>query len=979
MIIKQNFTKTCIIFLTLFFVTQLFATSETINIPNLKSLVNKNILSKTSIPIYDEACVFTDFSALSKPETALDYPMQLRMFHDNKYLYFAALCRVAPGKPFVYASKHDGAVWNDDSFELFIAPDASKKEKYLQFIFNSKGVVYDASHGVGIAPDVKWNASDLKINVIAKNRDWILLGRISFKDLGIKALVEDKQIAINIARNINTNQKRSIFSWAPVLKSSLRNPELFIQATLSSDTKGAKQVYSNSDNPELCVDGDFELGQSRRFYNRFNVGNSLYYAYYGRRAILLDLGAKGKKKAHANCIVQVKPDTQYAVSAYVIAKPLECPNMSIMKMQFFDKSGQVIKTITGPGIGNLGGGGTRRIHKFYFFKFKTPAKFAKAELIIIAKDHGSTRIDGITVKKYNPVALMPKLISPVANIILRKPEVPFVWELFDGYSIPNDTYTLSLSQDKEFPADKTLLFKGVMINRHLRSQWLETVPRQGKWFWKVKFNGKLGVWSKTASFTVAYNARNEQIKPSITDLKPRGRVKNKPTEIKVSYFDPGIASGIDLSSIKLSLNGKNVTSAAQIKEKGLTYKLLKSDTDFFEVEVTVKDKNDNTQIFSDFIYVSPKDAKIGIDAKGFICRDGERYFLISYYAQMNLNTFSVLEEKGFNNIFSPWYGVYGRNFLALKRLLGEAQRNNLTVVAYCSDHELYKRGKAEEDSLDVKRIREKIKHGLKQLKGHPALLGIASGDEDFDTGAIMKRKIKSYKWLKKSLGDNHIVCYLPSWGHGNPDVWKQGAKACDMVGIDDYGRHKGDQLGPLSAYRKVCEYTGDKPFYIYLEGYVPTGKLEKGMKMPNLKELRFQMYSALVTKARGMTVYTASKTKNHFFDGTDDVFLKDLFALSAELKTLTPFLIANDAPEAMEAKTTEGSVQCLFKRLKDELLVIVVNSYEGESKVELSLQKGEIVNILDVFSSKNIPKQNQILKIKLPKYSVKIYKLRLKG
>jgi Concanavalin A-like lectin/glucanases superfamily/Carbohydrate family 9 binding domain-like/Glycoside hydrolase 123, N-terminal domain len=93
---------------------------------------------------------------------------------DKKNLYIGF---ESPGKPKIQHKNHDGKLWEDDSFELFIWPGKNKKEHY-QFILNASGAVFDA-----IGKNKKWNSKYQSRAYIGKNK-WSLEVVIPFSNFG---------------------------------------------------------------------------------------------------------------------------------------------------------------------------------------------------------------------------------------------------------------------------------------------------------------------------------------------------------------------------------------------------------------------------------------------------------------------------------------------------------------------------------------------------------------------------------------------------------------------------------------------------------------------------------------------------------------------------------------------------------------------------------------------------------------------------
>lgn len=149
---------------------------------------------------------------------------------DDRNLYLAFLCyEPAMGKLNASATKRDQnyspGMWEDDSIEVFLYPDAAKRSSGFQWIINSKGLIWDArfpgDNGSGL--DVKWD-SHAEVQTRQDANRWIVEMRIALEDLGISGQVVGRSLAANFFRNRYCGGPAIYSCWSPTLTPQHANP-----------------------------------------------------------------------------------------------------------------------------------------------------------------------------------------------------------------------------------------------------------------------------------------------------------------------------------------------------------------------------------------------------------------------------------------------------------------------------------------------------------------------------------------------------------------------------------------------------------------------------------------------------------------------------------------------------------------------------------------------------------------------------------
>jgi hypothetical protein len=176
-----------------------------------------------------------------KPETFVDlngyepeFDTKAYITWDGDNLYFA-FENIEPemDKLCVKATQRDQAIapalWDEDCMEIFICPDPNNRKTCYQFIINAKGVVLDASYGIG-GVDRNWNSGIITSSSLLADR-WVLETKIPFKDIAINSPADGKTIAVNIYRSRNCGKGIVSSCWSSPLEMRYMSPDRFGEIT----------------------------------------------------------------------------------------------------------------------------------------------------------------------------------------------------------------------------------------------------------------------------------------------------------------------------------------------------------------------------------------------------------------------------------------------------------------------------------------------------------------------------------------------------------------------------------------------------------------------------------------------------------------------------------------------------------------------------------------------------------------------------
>jgi len=151
----------------------------------------------------------TGFTGVNTQELSSIQPT-VRVARDAAHLYLAVHVPLPGGRsPVANARQHDGAVWEDDSVEVFLDPGHGHQE-YFQFTGNAIGTRLDAR-----GRDSSWNG-DWRFQARAGKGSWSAELAIPFATLQTRPPAENAVWGFNVCANI---RGLGSSTWSPVLRS----------------------------------------------------------------------------------------------------------------------------------------------------------------------------------------------------------------------------------------------------------------------------------------------------------------------------------------------------------------------------------------------------------------------------------------------------------------------------------------------------------------------------------------------------------------------------------------------------------------------------------------------------------------------------------------------------------------------------------------------------------------------------------------
>lgn len=888
--------------------------TETVIVPKISSAPSAGDWDG---PNWYRAALFDGFVNTRNVKQPRLESVSVRILHDGTYLSLLAQVEMPSGiSPSATTVQRDGAADKDDSVEIFLIPNCDKNSIY-QIVVNSKGTILDL-HRENNVEKREWNCPGLEAKVATRKGIgnvwlWEVQLRIPLASLGLR---EGAKFQFNAGLNDSFSVPRQHWSWAPVERHFLI-PEAFSILTLGkAQDKGGHLSFSEY--AEQLPDGHFEYGcddwtRSGKAYR------SDYYCYSGKYCLMF----KSDNPQSVNTLrktIPVKPGETFRVFGAIHLQGLDQPDFSPAYVEFLSQDDRVLQRCNAPGLKN-GGAATSVKHSLVEFSVKAPPESTRARLVWhLNGTTGAYRLDAASFRREYPQWSLPMLLSPGIDKPLYSTIVTFRWTELPDAGRQKISYILEISKDPKFAS-------GVIRTEKVYPEHSIVLNENGKWFWRIGVNHQEGdvKWTAPNSFLVDCTSANERIAPEIVSMEPFGLLREKPAYLTVKYRDPYIASGMDVKSVKLIVNGRNVTEECRVTENELSWPIPKDQTSLYHYTVQLKDLNRNSLLKYGYFYVRESPHMVTKDDANFICRDGKRIFPVSLYGVSLTNTYPRMAKEKLNTNFSPW-GSVESNYLPH---LEEAVKNGMFMVPFAPNHPRILRGEVAPDSATGKVLQEKKYNNILSLKDHPAVLGFYIGDEDLDKGT-QSQQARIWYQLIKETAPNQLVYWLPTYQLDEPRMVLQGLGGCDYFVWHCYYVNCREPLRIVKRLDFIRKATNDIPNYAIIEAF----KYGENGIFPTYQDIRFQTYFSIISKARGIIFYT-DHLRRDFADkdpyaNVKPGYLENVFRVSRELYQLKDALVADDRMDLHTIQTDEGEARSLGKKVGNTLYVIVVNTGKDE-------------------------------------------------
>ena len=151
--------------------------------------------------------------------TPANISTKVKIGWDTEFLYLAFDCSEPNVSGLVSNyTKKDAALWHDDNIEVFILPPGQRE--YFLFIFNPKGILYDAK-----VYDTSYDPNII-VATVCDNESWIVECKIPWSQIG--GMPREEMIwKMNFARlRMAGGKNEEFYCWSPS-RGSLHNVETF--------------------------------------------------------------------------------------------------------------------------------------------------------------------------------------------------------------------------------------------------------------------------------------------------------------------------------------------------------------------------------------------------------------------------------------------------------------------------------------------------------------------------------------------------------------------------------------------------------------------------------------------------------------------------------------------------------------------------------------------------------------------------------
>ena len=153
---------------------------------------------------------------LGKSGEAGNPPTWLYTGFDRQYLYFRFICyEPQMDKLVLKATKENpGNIWEDDSVEIFICPDETKRNDCYQMIITANGIFTIYHHQERGKPDLPWT-SNVKVTTVKEANRWKVDVTLPLADIGINDPFFAGMMAAEFYRNRLGLDPMNAQCWSP--------------------------------------------------------------------------------------------------------------------------------------------------------------------------------------------------------------------------------------------------------------------------------------------------------------------------------------------------------------------------------------------------------------------------------------------------------------------------------------------------------------------------------------------------------------------------------------------------------------------------------------------------------------------------------------------------------------------------------------------------------------------------------------------
>jgi hypothetical protein len=498
------------------------------------------------------------------------------------------------------------------------------------------------------------------------------------------------------------------------------------------------------------------------------------------------------------------------------------------------------------------------------------------------------------------LAAMVELVQPtVPNQPLGNNMPTFRWQPAVEPKYLN--FELCYAKSRTFPARGTTVVPDL---RGASEFTLDTPLDDGVWYWKLRFaynNLREGAVAEGESAVALFRVKSDgqdRTAPRVAHWGPT-RIEDASTaEVVVQYQDNPQGSGVNPASVKMVLDGVDVTDQCEASGEKLIFRPKTLNEAVHRAEVTLADKagNETTKKWWFLVKKKPDRGIVSWDSEQKIFLvDGEPFFPFGMYQYRHTNPYDTYRDWGFNTVH-----FYDGTLPPGVRAASQA---GLKVFALATIN----RGVAEQASLYDESIPFEENPALRviaerifEVCNEPSLFCWSIRDEPDKVPLSPVRLRKLHEFIK-SLDPYHLTdVVLMKYG-----AYYSYAGAADLIVGDVYpysvwtGKDNPEMIWDEPIHQDRAQ-GGDRPVLTILQHF---GGRE-GSNFPHLVPTgmrRFMAYLSYIHGTRGMMWYAYGSSDYGEAPDYPEQW-EDMKHVAGEFAPLLPMLLSDDAPEKVQMR-----------------------------------------------------------------------------
>lgn len=527
----------------------------------------------------------------------------------------------------------------------------------------------------------------------------------------------------------------------------------------------------------------------------------------------------------------------------------------------------------------------------------------------------------------------------------------------------NLSYRLQYSRDPAFAGEKTVTVNGLFEDSYTPAEPLAN----GKWYWRVRACETPDVilpstysYSKVTSFEINVPEGTDTTSPILEETSGNVLEGLQP-RLRIRYRDDRKGAGIDLQSLKLFIDGKDVTGKTKTGEDSLEYRPASEfiEGKLYSAKVSVKDKAGNSNELSWSFRCYPPPIRVRVNKDNSLSVEGKRIFPFGFYGVVDVQEQDIAElEKAKFNI-AQLYPAQGQNRGTkkekLSRYLDLMNKHDQKVVLGVPD---IVRGSPGE-----------IARNILAFKDHPGVIGWYTVDEPEADPVKMRPNYELIKGL-----DPLPTCIV----FNVPEIFERYVDVVDIFWTDPYPLFYWHKKNHRDHLEKIPRFTtkainavqNKKPVWLVPLSIYSDRLSKKQSRAPTFEEQRCMTYSGIVYGAKGV-VYFGYNIRQDTVFGWPRLWV-GMKCMAANIKSLSPILLSKSLPEEVTILPKDCGIAAILKEYKGERYLIAVNRYNEEVRATITiprLKKG----LYDLTRARELEVKNGAFSDEFKAYDVHIY------